>query len=227
MNFRAATVAVFLTLTFSIAAAQWRLRCYRKPRAGYCYGRLLRWFYDHKTRQCRMFTYSGCFGNYNRFSTEQECLQVCSSRRRSHPVCGMGPEMGMCKSSVPMWYFDAGMGVCRGFVYSGCGGNSNKFSTCEECMNRCSGDYHARGICKFLAQRFSKQFYKREATKSRESVRSSESEGSLSYPILTTEEPREKGMGVYASPGRPPRPARIQDSANKSMYLHVLTKSSR
>uniref|UniRef100_L7LQ17 Putative bilaris n=1 Tax=Rhipicephalus pulchellus TaxID=72859 RepID=L7LQ17_RHIPC len=211
MNFRAATVAAFLTVAFTIAAAQWRPRCYRKPSAGYCYGRLLRWFYNHKTRQCKMFTYSGCLGNFNRFSSEQECLQVCSSRRRSHPVCGMGPEMGMCNSSVPMWYFDAGMGVCRGFVYSGCGGNSNKFSSCEECMGRCSGDYHARGICKFLARRFAKQVHKRGPTKSHESLRPSESEKNLSYPLLNAPERRQEHREVYPSTSRP-LPPRVEDS---------------
>uniref|UniRef100_A0A131Z067 Tissue factor pathway inhibitor n=1 Tax=Rhipicephalus appendiculatus TaxID=34631 RepID=A0A131Z067_RHIAP len=224
MNFRAATIAVFFTVTFTIAAAQWRPRCYRKPSAGYCYGRLLRWFYDHKARQCRMFTYSGCFGNFNRFSSEQECLQVCSARQRSHPVCGMGPEVGMCNSSVPMWYFDAGMGVCRGFLYSGCGGNSNKFSSCQECMSRCSGDYHARGICKFLTRRFAKQFYKREPTKSRESRRPSESEGNINYPILNAQELREEVGEGYPSPSRPSLPPRLEDSVENSRNRRGWTK---
>lgn len=224
MNFRAPTVVAILTVTFTIAAAQWRPRCYRKPSAGYCYGRLLRWFYDRKTRQCRMFTYSGCFGNYNRFSSEQECLQVCASRRRSPPVCGMGPEMGMCNSSVPMWYFDAGMGLCRGFLYSGCGGNSNQFSTCEECMGRCSGDYHARGICKFLERRFAKQLYKREATKSHESRLPSESERSLTYSILNGQELQEESSGGYPTTIRPPVPPRVEHSVKNSTHIHEWTK---
>nr|XP_054927923.1 amblin-like isoform X2 [Dermacentor andersoni] len=141
------------------AAARSPPRCYRSPTTGYCYGRYLRWFYDYNTTQCKMFTYSGCFGNFNRFSSEQRCQEICLPNNPAHSVCSVGPEVGVCRGSLPMWYFDPSSGVCRGFVYSGCGGNSNKFSSCEECMDRCSGDYHVKGICKYLRRRFSKQFH--------------------------------------------------------------------
>ncbi|XP_037577138.1 kunitz-type serine protease inhibitor A-like [Dermacentor silvarum] len=160
MKSQIVAIAVMLTVTFITAAARWPPRCYKPPTTGYCYGQYLSWFYDYNTTQCKMFTYSGCFGNLNRFPSEERCQQICLRNRPAHLVCSVSPEVGVCRASLPMWYFDPSLGVCRGFVYGGCGGNSNKFSSCEECMERCSGDYHVKGICKYLRRRFSKQFRK-------------------------------------------------------------------
>lgn len=35
------------------------------------------------------------------------------------------------------WFFDTDVGICREFVYGGCGGNGNRFATSEECTSLC------------------------------------------------------------------------------------------
>lgn len=35
------------------------------------------WYYDNKQHQCQQFEYSGCKGNENKFSTEEQCIQTC------------------------------------------------------------------------------------------------------------------------------------------------------
>ncbi|VDK66417.1 unnamed protein product [Anisakis simplex] len=47
--------------------------------AGRCRESYRKWYFDKAVGYCRMFVYSGCDGNENRFDTEAECRQACSS----------------------------------------------------------------------------------------------------------------------------------------------------
>uniref|UniRef100_A0A3B4H0H1 BPTI/Kunitz inhibitor domain-containing protein n=1 Tax=Pundamilia nyererei TaxID=303518 RepID=A0A3B4H0H1_9CICH len=40
---------------------------------------------------------------------------------------------GACSDYSLVWYFHARSGECRPFVYGGCGGNQNRFSSRHEC----------------------------------------------------------------------------------------------
>uniref|UniRef100_A0A3P8VAF0 BPTI/Kunitz inhibitor domain-containing protein n=1 Tax=Cynoglossus semilaevis TaxID=244447 RepID=A0A3P8VAF0_CYNSE len=44
---------------------------------------------------------------------------------------------GSCSDYVLLWYFHPRSRECRPFVYSGCGGNRNRFSTRQECQIWC------------------------------------------------------------------------------------------
>ncbi|GFY57953.1 tissue factor pathway inhibitor [Trichonephila inaurata madagascariensis] len=44
---------------------------------------------------------------------------------------------GPCLSNIPMFYYDPRYRTCRHFIYRGCGGNNNRFSSKEECMSEC------------------------------------------------------------------------------------------
>uniref|UniRef100_A0A0C9SEU2 Putative tick kunitz 24 n=1 Tax=Amblyomma americanum TaxID=6943 RepID=A0A0C9SEU2_AMBAM len=54
-------------------------------------------------------------------------------------VCTQRKEVGPCRASIPMWWYDAYRGYCTLFTYGGCGGNENKFQHCHECMKKCGG----------------------------------------------------------------------------------------
>ncbi|KAJ8408998.1 hypothetical protein AAFF_G00240190 [Aldrovandia affinis] len=54
--------------------------------------------------------------------------------------CKLPLEEGNCLRFTIRWYFSARVGACRPFIYSGCGGNSNRFLTTEECEERCLGE---------------------------------------------------------------------------------------
>ena len=47
---------------------------------GPCVGRFYKWFYDNRRKECREFTFGGCEGNGNRFSSRDECETVCFMR---------------------------------------------------------------------------------------------------------------------------------------------------
>uniref|UniRef100_A0A665VZA8 BPTI/Kunitz inhibitor domain-containing protein n=1 Tax=Echeneis naucrates TaxID=173247 RepID=A0A665VZA8_ECHNA len=44
---------------------------------------------------------------------------------------------GTCSDYVLLWYFHPRSGECRPFVYGGCGGNRNRFSSRQECQSWC------------------------------------------------------------------------------------------
>ncbi|XP_015814761.3 collagen alpha-1(VII) chain isoform X2 [Nothobranchius furzeri] len=44
---------------------------------------------------------------------------------------------GSCSDYVLLWYFHVQSGECKPFVYGGCGGNQNQFTSKLECQSRC------------------------------------------------------------------------------------------
>ncbi|BHF80774.1 serine-type endopeptidase inhibitor activity [Sparganum proliferum] len=53
--------------------------------------------------------------------------------------CLMPIKSGMCRARIPMYAFNAQLGVCEEFIYGGCGGNLNRFETLEGCEMSCGG----------------------------------------------------------------------------------------
>ena len=52
-------------------------------------------------------------------------------------VCSLKKSEGKCplEAKVERWFYKSG--VCKMFLYSGCGGNANSFATKEECYGTC------------------------------------------------------------------------------------------
>jgi len=50
----------------------------------YCTGWEQYWFYDTEHKVCRIFWYGGCKGNGNRFTTEDDCTDVCVTARQTY-----------------------------------------------------------------------------------------------------------------------------------------------
>lgn len=44
---------------------------------GLCRAKETRFFYNYSTGRCRPFTYSGCGGNENNFTSRKSCLRIC------------------------------------------------------------------------------------------------------------------------------------------------------
>lgn len=51
---------------------------------------------------------------------------------------------GFCSDYVLLWYFHRLSGECRPFVYGGCGGNQNRFSSRDECQSWCEMERKGR-----------------------------------------------------------------------------------
>lgn len=51
--------------------------CQLSPEPGRCRASLPKWYYDNTRGECRNFTFGGCAGNANKFSTKSFCERVC------------------------------------------------------------------------------------------------------------------------------------------------------
>ncbi|XP_038071354.1 TGF-beta receptor type-1-like isoform X2 [Patiria miniata] len=58
-------------------------------------------------------------------------------------VCNLKPAFGDCDMEAFLWYYNTTLNDCQQFVYSGCGGNDNKFYTKDSCLRQCH-DYKAK-----------------------------------------------------------------------------------
>ncbi|XP_028178910.1 kappaPI-actitoxin-Avd3d-like [Ostrinia furnacalis] len=51
--------------------------------------------------------------------------------------CELPKDKGSCDGRYRSYYFDMNSRECRRFIWSGCGGNGNKFFTLDECQFAC------------------------------------------------------------------------------------------
>ncbi|CAH0383119.1 unnamed protein product [Bemisia tabaci] len=124
---------------------------------GECSNYVERWYYDSLEATCKPFYFGGCGGNHNNFPTREDCRARCDSNYSPEVVrpppqqpsytpvtsfsqesCFLQNDAGPCRNvSEALWYYDSRDGVCKQFLYGGCGGNGNRFSNRDECESRC------------------------------------------------------------------------------------------
>ena len=104
---------------------------------GTCFGEELAWRFDSEARDCVTFMYSGCKHNANYFTSEEACQRACG-RFRDAPVCTQPKQAGHCHQKVSRWFYNQDKKTCELFLWSGCGGNGNRFSSKAECLHLCS-----------------------------------------------------------------------------------------
>ncbi|KAG6446536.1 hypothetical protein O3G_MSEX004491 [Manduca sexta] len=104
-------------------------------------------YYDVKMEDCKTFTFGLCGKSKNHFETRNECRDRCQEiglhEARANVsekiYCRYQPDFGDCNNYHPMFYFDITQRFCRGFSYSGCGGNLNRFPNAQICTAVCAG----------------------------------------------------------------------------------------
>lgn len=136
--------------------------CQLPQRIGPCRANIPSYSYDAATGRCQSFLYSGCLGNANRFSSEEECLARCSSdlaaaasvsgrsrilstRQGLAPAglndkpahCLLHAKSGPCRGSRPRYFYDRHTDQCKRFTFGGCRGNANNFVSIEQCQEEC------------------------------------------------------------------------------------------
>lgn len=52
----------------------------------------------------------------------------------------MKMDRGHCELGVTKWYFNMDTEQCHVFIYTGCGGNGNRFSSKAECEHLCTSE---------------------------------------------------------------------------------------
>ncbi|XP_057655862.1 inter-alpha-trypsin inhibitor heavy chain H4-like isoform X1 [Diorhabda carinulata] len=94
-------------------------------------------YFDISIGQCKKFWFNGCGGNDNRFETLKSCEDLCVYSENKG-ICQAPPVRGFCQYKYESWYYNSSTSKCQPFIYSGCGGNKNKFKTKKGCENVCS-----------------------------------------------------------------------------------------
>ncbi|KAJ8737047.1 hypothetical protein PYW07_000318 [Mythimna separata] len=129
----------------------WDVRCKLQPNSWLCYRNLTsvvyRYYYDIAVKACKTFPYGGCALNFNGFRTSAECNSLCFTTEKLTPTklkeismnvsCRLQPDFGSCFGYFPSFYYDISTRTCKGFSYSGCGGNANRFANNMDCMDTC------------------------------------------------------------------------------------------
>ncbi|KAJ8302649.1 hypothetical protein KUTeg_019045 [Tegillarca granosa] len=90
------------------------------------------------------YFWGGCRPNGNNFLTRSACERKCSST----DICSQPKKPGMCMAAFRRWYFDTASNTCRRFIYGGCQGNDNNFSSKIKCLRQCS----VPDVCKLKKQ---------------------------------------------------------------------------
>lgn len=108
--------------------------CDLRPDTGLCRGYFPRYFYNANSGKCEQFVYGGCGGNSNNFNSLFQCQQSCIDPGK---VCNASPDKGPCRAYFPVFFYNSTSGKCEQFVYGGCGGNDNRFSSEQQCLNKC------------------------------------------------------------------------------------------
>ncbi|KAK7480350.1 hypothetical protein BaRGS_00028397 [Batillaria attramentaria] len=129
--------------------------CQLPKQPGMCFAYFPKFYFNAASGQCENFVYGGCGGNDNRFDTLEGCQQACGGApgglttitgsgstpgaptTGSNDVCQLPKQPGRCRAYIPSVYFNSVTGQCEDFIYGGCGGNGNRFSTVSECQERC------------------------------------------------------------------------------------------
>lgn len=112
-----------------------------------------RWFYDAPTKMCRKYLFQNCLLGNNSFESHSKCTESCvrdnklirsvadSTQPKRIHKCQQTSDKGHCLyhaySAQWLWYFNPVTLRCEQFLYSGCGGNENRFESKKLCWHTC------------------------------------------------------------------------------------------
>ena len=52
-------------------------------------------------------------------------------------ICELAPEMGPCEAYFEQYFYNSTSETCEKFIYGGCQGNKNRFTSIDECDKKC------------------------------------------------------------------------------------------
>ncbi|XP_060846635.1 papilin isoform X4 [Rhopalosiphum padi] len=120
---------------------------------GECHDYVNRWYFNSLDGRCKQFYYGGCGGNENNFESQYSCENKCIDSGRittlappqfSKDKCFLSQDRGNCSNMSSKYFYDRQDGVCKQFMYGGCGGNDNRFDSKQECERQC---FDAQDLC--------------------------------------------------------------------------------
>uniref|UniRef100_A0A224Y2B1 Pancreatic trypsin inhibitor n=1 Tax=Rhipicephalus zambeziensis TaxID=60191 RepID=A0A224Y2B1_9ACAR len=115
-------------------------RCLKPPALGICRPFYKVFYFDYTEYKCRKLKKGLCIGGTNHFPSQMTCQNTCIKAAKPKPVCSVEPRTSwwLCLLRKKHWYFDARTNTCHQSERKKCGKGDNRFSSFEECMERCS-----------------------------------------------------------------------------------------
>ncbi|KAF8763272.1 Kunitz-type serine protease inhibitor like protein [Argiope bruennichi] len=68
----------------------------------------------------------------------EKCVKPINCPKLDEKNCDDKPDTGPCRANIRSYYYDRDSNLCKEFVYGGCQGNGNRYSTEEECEHECA-----------------------------------------------------------------------------------------
>ncbi|XP_060600711.1 papilin-like [Ruditapes philippinarum] len=112
--------------------------CNLPPEKGNCMTELDLWYFDAVDCNYKIFKYSGCGGNMNRFLTEDDCKSSCGNV--SCPVCSVPKQTESCDdhgTKERRFFYNPLKNKCQPFLWGGCQSNGNNFIKMKACKSVC------------------------------------------------------------------------------------------
>nr|XP_058970983.1 U-actitoxin-Avd3q-like [Pocillopora verrucosa] len=126
---------LFCSLVATTAVSGSGNHCSLPMEIGFCKAAMPRFYYNSLTGECEKFTYGGCGGNKNNFLTKESCLKECKKEEVND--CCLPSDTGPCFALFNRFYYDKVTKRCKKFIYGGCAGNGNNFTSKRKCKKTC------------------------------------------------------------------------------------------
>ncbi|KAG1682364.1 Papilin [Nymphon striatum] len=111
--------------------------CTLEKDSGPCFGHHKKYYYDSETDRCSIFYFGGCYGNKNKFNSQEECEHRC---KKQMSICDLQMDKGSCNGQHKRYFYDSKNGICMEFYFGGCDGNLNNFKNKYECEAECMAE---------------------------------------------------------------------------------------
>ncbi|CAF4798136.1 unnamed protein product [Pieris macdunnoughi] len=105
---------------------------------GPCIHEIEKFYWDAASERCVPFKYGGCDGSPNRFSTYEECQEICGQTKPDECLQPVSTGEACKAGATRRWFYSQTTGDCLIFIYLGCGGTTNNFRSFQECSERCN-----------------------------------------------------------------------------------------
>ena len=77
--------------------------CLMDVEPGPCFGKFLKFYFNHEDKECKAFYFGGCYGNANQFQTVEECKFTCIENKwPPYPIEGPPGENGTESEEVSL-----------------------------------------------------------------------------------------------------------------------------
>ncbi len=125
------TTVTETTTTTGITTTTVYARCLLEPDSGPCEAAITRYYFDQEEGICKEFMWGGCQG-----TVPFEYIEGCKPCEDNVNRCELEHKQGTCKALTMGYYFDQKEGICKEFLWGGCGGVL-PFETMIDCQKEC------------------------------------------------------------------------------------------